>query len=212
MVGVHNIGGVKFPTQNTHSFLHGEMTTVTGSYLKRDDNPQCGNKACKALCSRHSTVSPATPAEIAAAEGGCACCRKHRAVRKRVACNADELKLYLKQRKFKHAVSIVAYNDIKFDTCKRRAAEFARDTGQRVLWAPADDVAMCLLDDPKLQERKLSWLSRHDKDCGGLYGMLPLVKGMPVALTSHIDRSKKALLRGTQGKLVGWKLHEVHLG
>lgn len=193
-------------TQNTHRFLHGEMTTVTGSYLTSHKAPQCSNEACHVLCAR---AQPATAAETVAVENHCRCCREHRALRKRVARNADDLRPYLQQEKFRHAVSIVAYNDIKFDTCKRRAAEFARDTGRRVLWAPADDVAMCLLDDPKLQEKKLTWLSRHDKDCGGLYGMLPLVKGMPVALTSHIDRSKKALLRGTQGRLVGWKLHEV---
>ena len=138
-------------------------------------------------------------------------CYEARKSRTRVAQNAEDLKQYLQQPKFKHALSIVAYNDIKFDTCKRRAAEFARNTGQRLLWAPADDVAMCLLDDPNLQRKKLSWLSRHDKDCGGLYGMLPLVKGMPVALTSHVDRSTKALLRRIQGTLVGWTLHKTSM-
>lgn len=196
-------------TQNTHSFLHGAATTVTGSYLKSKDAPQCGNGICHALCLRQHNNIPATPAQIHTAEQSCQHCREQRTYRKRVASTAQQLRTYLKQDKFKQAISIVAYNDIKFDTCKRRAAEFARDTGQRVLWAPADDVAMCLLDDPKLQERKLSWLSRHDKDCSGLYGMLPLIKGMPVALTSHVDRSEKALLRGTRGKLVGWQLHQV---
>ena len=36
--------------------------------------------------------------------------------------------------------------------------------------------------------------------------MLPLVLGMKVALTSHLDRSTKALLRGRSGVLVGWQL------
>lgn len=60
---------------------------------------------------------------------------------------------------------------------------------------------------PNLQEEKKMWLTYHDKKCSGLYGMLPLVKGMRVCLTTHIDRSEKALLRGKSGILVGWKLH-----
>ena len=35
-------------------------------------------------------------------------------------------------------------------------------------------------------------------------GMLPLAVGMPVALTEHIDRSEKQLLRGTRGIVHSW--------
>ena len=34
--------------------------------------------------------------------------------------------------------------------------------------------------------------------------MLPLAIGMPVALTDHVDRSEKSLLRGRIGMIVGW--------
>ncbi len=34
--------------------------------------------------------------------------------------------------------------------------------------------------------------------------MLPLSVGMPVALTDHVDRSEKALLRGRVGTVVDW--------
>ena len=45
--------------------------------------------------------------------------------------------------------------------------------------------------------QKASWLSRHDRECGDLYGMLPLIEGLPVALTDHVDRNPgKQLLRG----------------
>ena len=72
----------------------------------------------------------------------------------------------------------------------------------------ADDQAMhdALIRHPTLQDEKISWLQRHDKECGGLYGLLPLVRGMRVACTTHLDRSEKALLRGRSGTLVGWKL------
>ena len=42
-----------------------------------------------------------------------------------------------------------------------------------------------------LQNDKVKWLQRHDRECGNLYGMLPLVHGMRVSLTTHIDRSEK---------------------
>jgi len=35
-------------------------------------------------------------------------------------------------------------------------------------------------------------------------GMLPLAVGMPVALTEHVDRSEKQLLRGTRGIVHSW--------
>ena len=38
-------------------------------------------------------------------------------------------------------------------------------------------------------QEKLEWLKRHDRDCGDLYGMLPLAQGMPVVLADHIDRN-----------------------
>jgi hypothetical protein len=63
-----------------------------------------------------------------------------------------------------------------------------------------------LLDDKNLRAKKVEWLNRHDKESGDLFGSLPLVQGMAVCLTDHVDRSTKALLRGTSGILVGWEL------
>ena len=54
-----------------------------------------------------------------------------------------------------------------------------------------------LRERPDLPAQKLSWLQRHDRESGDLYGVLQLVKNMPVALTDHIDGSyDKQLLRG----------------
>ena len=76
------------------------------------------------------------------------------------------------------------------------------------MWCPAVDIAAshAVQKKPDLVADKKTWLTYHDKKCSGLYGMLPLVKGMRVSLTTHIDRSEKALLRGKSGTLVGWKL------
>ena len=64
-----------------------------------------------------------------------------------------------------------------------------------------------LRERPDLALQKTTWLSRHDRECGDLYGMLPLIEGMPVALTDHFDRSPdKQLLRGKIGKIHSWKV------
>ena len=104
----------------------------------------------------------------------------------------------------------MANNDVKMEICKRGAAKFARDHGQPILLCPADDrvASSCgLIEDANLRSKKVSWLSKHDKNCAGLFGMLPLVRGLPVFLTTHIDRSEKGLLRGRAGILEDWELH-----
>ena len=48
---------------------------------------------------------------------------------------------------------------------------------------------------------------RHDRESGDLYGMLPLIKGMPVAMTDHIDRNiDKRILRGRVVYVHSWVL------
>ena len=65
-----------------------------------------------------------------------------------------------------------------------------------------------LRERPDLVERKLEFLSRHDRETGDLYGILPLIRGMPVAMTDHIDRnSDKRILRGRVGIVHSWVLH-----
>ena len=63
---------------------------------------------------------------------------------------------------------------------------------------------------------KLQWLQRHDKECGGLYGLLPLCVGMPVRATEHLDRRRGILkgCRGCRGTIVGWSscADETHDG
>ena len=64
-------------------------------------------------------------------------------------------------------------------------------------------------DSAELETTRKVWLRRHDQDSGGIMGLLPLVKGMPMALTDHLDRSPdKNLLRGKIGTLVGWFFDE----
>ena len=49
----------------------------------------------------------------------------------------------------------------------------------------------------------VTWLQRHDREAGDLYGTLPLCVGMPVAATDHLDR-ERGVLRGCSGRVCGW--------
>ena len=57
-----------------------------------------------------------------------------------------------------------------------------------------------------LRNKKIDWQQYHHRKCNSLWGMLPLVVGMRVALVDHLDRSTKCLLRGSNGTLTGWQL------
>jgi hypothetical protein len=88
---------------------------------------------------------------------------------------------------------------------------YAEGSSQQITWAPAHDrsSSKVLQETPEVAREKLKWLNRHDKDCGGLYGMLPLVKGMPVCTADHIDRNpEKQILRGRRGTIDSWVLHD----
>ena len=60
-----------------------------------------------------------------------------------------------------------------------------------------------------LPSQKLEWLNRHDRESGDLYGVLPLMKGMPVSMAIHIDRNMdKRILTGRVGSVHSWVLAE----
>ena len=64
-----------------------------------------------------------------------------------------------------------------------------------------------LAEKPRLDEDKVTWLQRHDREAGDLYGTLPLCIGMPVAATDHLDR-ERGVLRGCSGRVCGWT-HDI---
>ena len=81
---------------------------------------------------------------------------------------------------------------------------YAQSKGEAVTYSQAKDTPSqdALREKPGIAAEKLKWLQRHDRECGDLYGMLPLVHNMPMALTDHLDRSPyKQLLRGKIGKI-----------
>ena len=62
------------------------------------------------------------------------------------------------------------------------------------------------LDKAALDTKRRRWLEFHDQKTSGIMGLLPLIKGLPVRLTEHVDRGK-ALFKNTKCKIHGWTEH-----
>ena len=88
-----------------------------------------------------------------------------------------------------------------------RAQQHAAALKEPITWTYAKDTPTerTIRERPGASTEKRKWLTYHDKDCGALYGMVPLVKGMPMSLTDHVDRNPKVkLLRGRIGYVESW--------
>ena len=131
----------------------------------------------------------------------CHRCKHERCTRKRVA-SADDPRV---AAAFADAVAIFPTNDIKYHVNKLRAVQWAGARLRHLYMAVARDRASSavLNEKPHLEAEKLQWLQRHDKECGGLYGLLPLCVGMPVRAADHLDRAR-GILRGCKGTVLGW--------
>ena len=109
------------------------------------------------------------------------------------------------QNELKDATCIFATNAVKYHVNRTRAREFAAKARQQIYYSIAEDLASAavLAEKPHLEEDKVKWLQRHDRESGNLYGTLPLCIGMPVSATDHLDRERR-VLRGCAGTVRGW--------
>ncbi|HIF22532.1 MAG TPA: hypothetical protein EYQ27_11655, partial [Gemmatimonadetes bacterium] len=179
-------------SEDNWNFLHGRPTKVPGSW----ENRHCGchNPICEKL-------SGAADIE----EKECSKCKGERESKCRVIQHLDDSRT--REEKFLAAPAIFPNNDIKYEVAKKRAQIFAAEKKQALTWSKAHDTpsSAVLSEKPDIVREKLQWLKRHDRECGDLYGMLPLAHGLPVALTDHLDRSPdKNLLRGKLGFVESW--------
>ena len=102
-----------------------------------------------------------------------------------------------------------ANHDIKYEVNKLRAQTYAQEQKEGIIYCPAKDTPSteALRVRPDLLAEKLSWLNRHDRESGDLYGMLPLMIWMPVAVTEHINRSlDNIILKRRVGYIHSWDL------
>ena len=179
-------------SDDNHKFLHGKPATVPGSWIA--GHATCQRPACAALITQGLS-----PEAIQLAE--CDTCATDRRSRILVAQGDADSRF---QNEFSDANAIFGINDIKYHVNKVRALQWANARGHLPYLFVARDLASAavLQEKPNLTAEKLQWLQRHDKECGGLYGVLPLCVGMPVRATDHLDR-KRGILKGTKGYIVG---------
>ena len=62
------------------------------------------------------------------------------------------------------------------------------------------------LDRSALNAKRKRWLEFHDQKTGGIMSLLPLIKGLPVRSTDHIDRNL-GLYKQTKCTIHGWTLN-----
>lgn len=132
----------------------------------------------------------------------CKLCKQERWSRKLVATEATDPRF---QGAFRLATTIFSTNDIKYHVNKVRARAWAAAAATPMHYAIARDTASSavLQEKPNLLQEKVTWLQRHDQECGGLYGVLPICLGLPIRATEHLDRGR-GILKGCKGKVVGW--------
>jgi len=193
-------------TEESHRFLHGLPTKVPGSWV--DGRVSCGNARCARLVrSTAHQKSKSTSKELYIIAKECGKCKEERRSKHLVAVSANDPRF--KEPKFAVAPAIFANNDVKYDANKKRASLYGEIKKSAITWSCAKDTpsAEAMQERPDLMLQKLSWLQRHDRESGDLYGMLPLIVGMPVVLTDHLDRNpEKQLLRGKMGYIHSWVL------
>ena len=139
--------------ERNHSFLHGQPTGVPGCWM---DNVH--GSTCTAKC--------------AAQEGE----REECIVEREWRCRAYDSGI-MKSRddrmandEFGSVVAIVANNDLKDQICKQGTSQFARDTGQRLLWRyDVDQVKNVeLVERADLRSKQTEWLPYVDSKWDGL--------------------------------------------
>ena len=195
---------------DTHAFLHGEPTLVPGKTV--NGKATCKNRWCQQRARATKDKDSLQPLERAALAAEtliseCDECKQERKERKLVATSASDWRFTTP--KFEMAPSVFPNNDVNYKVNKDRAHTYATRRGIGIMYCAAKDTptADALRDRPDLPSQKVSWSNRHDRESGDLYGMLPLMKGMPVAMTDHVDRSQdKLILRGRVGTVVSWTL------
>ena len=198
---------------DTHAFLHGKPTRVPGAYIK---NTPCWDARCQGQCKQlyeAACMMSSKEAETHIHTNECQTCKEERKSRQLVATDADDMRFV--EPAFRAAPCIFPNNSVKYDVNKVRAQQYAVSSGQGIAWAQACDKPSqrVLQGRTHLVRDKKRWLTWHDKDCGDLYGMLPLIQGMPVMLQDHVSRNTEyQLLRGKLGHIHSWVEHEHEHG
>ena len=166
-------------SDENHALLHGRMTQTPGSACK--GKVMCQQAECQRLMHKHKQICAM---EVSKKE--CSMCKEERQSKALVLQGESDKKAVL------HSDAILPTNAVKYHVNKLRAQEWAKQHGKQIRYAICNDriSSAALREKPDLGQEKVEWLQKHDQECGGLYGILPICMGLPVRATDHIDRER----------------------
>ena len=99
------------------------------------------------------------------------------------------------QPPFTEAPYVVPFNLPKYFAQQLRAMEFAKaaEPPKQLLWIVARDKPFLgdttRLSAAQLDERKATWLRKHDMATAGIMGLMPIAQQMPVRFTATQSKS-----------------------
>jgi hypothetical protein len=192
-------------------FVHGMPTNTTGSWLPTTKAPECGSERCIQLC---EGVWPQQRREGTSwedrQESECHVCKAERARRCRLLAGPEDEQL--NEEHFVKAPYVHHFNQVKYRTLIWRASNYARRLHLRLHWVQAVDRPVAseadVLKGVALARGREKWLLEHDKDKGGIMGLLPLILGMRVRFTETLAREHE-IFKHARGEIVGWKLSDL---
>ena len=114
----------------------------------------------------------------------CDACAKERARRNRLLSTITARADPKRQAILNTAPYIHPCNWPKYQASQKRAALFAQAQGSQILWVRAVDVPNTSEDKgmkkERLEELRHEWLQLHDRQTGGVMGLLPLTWNLPL--------------------------------
>jgi len=189
--------------------IHGVPTESVGSLVPGEASPRCGQARCRELASEvwpQMFREGAAWADMVALE--CQECRSERSARGRVAFSDQDPRF--QRAPFDAAPYIHPNNLPKYFAQQVRATAFAKHRQRCVNWVVAHDKPLHqddqALSDEVLNKKRLRWLGCHDQQTGGIMGIFPLVRGLPLRLSDTVNRGLK-LYRHRRCTLEAWTLH-----
>ena len=223
-------------SDNAYNFLHGYPTCATASEKTCQPCTQAWEvKKAALLMHGQKAMQPSAPPTVVPAgqrasptdeptgpwvklvrdawkafcEQQCAGCKAERVRRKRV---VDEHATSI-SKEFALAPLVTANNKPRYLASQQRAQLFARYHNTQVLWIQAEDYPIAgevaTYTESKIDQRRVTdFLKRHDQDTGGIMGLFPLVKDLPVRFTTTVDKKRK-VVKFTAGTIVGWTLDPI---
>ena len=211
----------------TYCFMHGLPTRHTGTWMPTNDDPDnvlCGQAACKALTAQWDSYFAPAQTDIRPSSirhefweerrsQECEMCTEHRRMRCRIM-GCSDLSPNINENRFDDAPYIHQWNAPKYHAAHLRARHYAQRTQRILLWVVAEDKPLhkdhSTCTEAALQAKKIQWLLRHDQETGGIMGLMPLIKGMPLRITTTQYQLKEyGLFKNARCTLEGWQLNDV---